>query len=311
MFLREALPLVEAFREKKALLDRGDKAHETISTAAVLAGANLATIFNAGALSSFSLLGMSQIIDDIVAVSAAAANAAYFLTGRTDPGPSIYYRRLMNRHFINPWRPWKFIDLDYLERIYEETLDVDAVMKSRCRLHVVVTTAEGEKFLLNTKDPGVRLISAIKATSAMPILYNRPVEVAGRLCFDGVGSDCLPVREAMERFTPKNLLIVTNHPWGHYRERSMLAERILSKIYLARYSKALRAGFLSRDAVHNTAVDYVRSCRGCNIAVVSPDYEISTTTRDPEVLKQFALHGAEKVWEVFGSGPLPRSEVLL
>ena len=57
--------------------------------------------FSAGALRGFEKSGMADVFDIVVGVSAGSPICAYFLSGQTTLGISIYLEELAKNKFIN------------------------------------------------------------------------------------------------------------------------------------------------------------------------------------------------------------------
>lgn len=314
MILKPESNLAERIREKQFLLRRGDVEHGEIRLAYVACGGNMMGAFGGGVMIGLELLGLSHTADVMVGVSAGAANLAYLLSQQAVLGTSIYYDNLVRREFINPYRLWKMVDIDYSTMVIgsEKSLNIEALRASRSQFYTVATTLDGDMHMLDAKAAGVDTLTAIKASKAIPILYNRPVELNGITYLDGVASACLPVRETIERFSSTDMLVILNTPWGKYRERSMAIERIASKLTMGKFSSKLRDGFLNRDDFHNRAIDYMMSdSHTCNIGVIAPDYEISKFTRDPNIIREIVMMGVRKVWEIFGEGAINPDDVFI
>jgi predicted patatin/cPLA2 family phospholipase len=257
------------------------------------------------------LAGLHDVFDVVVGVSAGAANAAYLLSKQTIPGTSIYYEDLTDKRFINPFRMRKVVDIDYVEWVFRnhKVLDLEAIRQSRSEFYTVATSTNGDAHFINTKT--VDTVMALKASMAMPVLYNKPVEIGGDFYLDGVASACIPVEETIRKFQPTDLLIVMNTPLEKYPEKISLAERFATRLALRRFSRELRDGFLKRDVFHNQTIDILNNGAGCNVAVICPDFMISKHTQNKKLLREVAVCGARRVWDVFGSGELKASEILL
>jgi predicted patatin/cPLA2 family phospholipase len=305
------LRLVERIRNKQSMLLVRDENHRAIRLALVGCGGNLAGSFGGGVMVGFERLGLANVFDYVIGVSAGSANLAYLLSQQAVLGSSIYYQDLIDRRFINPWRLRKLVDIDYLEDIIrnKKPLNTDAIRQSRSEFFVTATTINGECQLLDAK--ACDIVSALKASMAIPMLYNRPVELGGCHYLDGAASSCLPIRETLGRFDPTDVLVILNRPIHDELVGVRIIERLLAMIYLRRFSDKLRRGFLERHLTMTAALDFIKSGCGVNIAIISPDYPISNHDQNPQTLRQFVFHGATKVWQMFGQVGLSHADVLL
>ena len=108
-------------------------------------------------------------------------NASYFVTGQARLGIRIYYEDMNRRAVVNPWRFWKILDLD---RLFAQTilsakqLRLDAILAARSKLHIATLEAKtgtGRLFDAQALGGEAELLSALRAATAAPFLYNQPV----------------------------------------------------------------------------------------------------------------------------------------
>src|SRR5262249_61867100 len=87
--------------------------------------------------------------------SAGGVTAAYFLPGQGKLGMTVSFDDIATRRFINPWRVFKIVDVDYAyDRVVslEKPLDEAAIRASRVRLLLSVTDARsGQNELLDVR----------------------------------------------------------------------------------------------------------------------------------------------------------------
>jgi len=108
--------------------------------ALVIEGGGMRGVISAGSLLALDLLGFRELFDEIYATSAGGVNAAYFLSGQGKLGMTVYFDDIANRRFINPWRLFKIVDVDYAvsdslpiaRAIANGCTDVLVLASSRC-----------------------------------------------------------------------------------------------------------------------------------------------------------------------------------
>lgn len=296
---------VERILLKRDLLRAGDERHQEIRPLLLACGGGMAGVFGGGLMIGLELAGLSHVFDAAVGVSAGAANAAYLLAKQAPLGTSIYYENLARSRFINLFRFGKIMDLDYLENIFRDRKELNVASIKLCRssFYVAVTRRDGEGMFLSAKDESLDMISAIKASMAVPIAYNRIVKVGYGSYVDGGASNPIPLREAIEAFRPTDILVVLNRPSQLYRTEPGIVSKLIEKMYLRKFSRDFRESFHRYDERYNASLDLLSSptaFRGINIAVIAPDYYVGRLTRNASVLRQFARHGVEKAYEAFG-----------
>src|SRR3990167_2119037 len=94
-------PLVRNLLSKKKLLLKGNPSHARIKTALIIGGGGMRSAFSAGALRGLEKSGLADVFDIVVGISAGSPICAYFLSGQTALGTSIYFEELAKNKFIN------------------------------------------------------------------------------------------------------------------------------------------------------------------------------------------------------------------
>ena len=274
----------------------------------VVEGGGMRGVLSAGSLLAVDLLGFRSCFDVVYAVSAGSVNAAYFLSGQGRLGITVYFDDISSRRFINPWRAWKMVDVDY---VYDhlvpqvKPLDEAAIRRSLQEFFVTATDVHtGENVLLDAKDPTVSVARFLKASSALPILYNRKVVISGKSYMDGGVSGGLPIDWAIAQGCT-DLLVLLSRPSTYMNEGPNLFERWLFRVFLGLKYPAMYRGFVKASSVkernRRLAVG-IESSPGVNIATICPDPEedsINRTTIDRAKLLKGAYLSAAKVFDCF------------
>jgi len=277
----------------------------------ILEGGAMRGIISAGGVLALEELGMTGVFDEVYGASAGAVNASYFLAGQAAYGITIYYQDINNRHFISLGRLRKIVDIDYLfDTVIPERkpLRVKDVLASPSRLFVSITDAgTGEGLLVNAQNSEVPLLTLLKASTALPVLYNRPVKVAGRDCFDGGLTNPLPIQDAIDSGCT-DLLVLLTRPAGYVEGAPRPFERWLFEKVCARGNTPLLGAFLNlhnrANAARDLALGRRRPAVPVNIATVCPDDEgpgIGRTTKRGDRLKAAAAESARRTLRAFGS----------
>jgi len=156
----------------------------------VLEGGGIRAAYSAGVLQSLYRAGIR--FDAVVGSSTGGVNAAYFAAGQPDvvariwrevvPDDFISYRRL-----LTPWgTPALDVDrmMDQVLQSGWSALDVEAALAGSPALHVVATdVTSGEPVV--ARPMRENLFEWLRASAAIPVGYNRIVEVEGRRLVDG------------------------------------------------------------------------------------------------------------------------------
>ncbi|MEE9180530.1 MAG: patatin family protein [Vicinamibacteria bacterium] len=185
------------------------------SRALVLEGGGMRGTYTAGVLEAFAENGRSYGFDFVVACSAGACTAASFLAGQPRRNRTVYLDYLAGRKFIRWYRLLNggdVMDIDYLtDEVHGKLcpLDLEALKRSPILLHIGVTDAEtgNVRYLNNHEDD---LLTALRATCALPLFYRRPVVYQGRRYVDGGVGDPVPVLKALALGAKEVVVVLTS-----------------------------------------------------------------------------------------------------
>src|SRR5580765_5249695 len=180
---------IDLLKERARQWRQGRAPDDGRKVALIVEGGAMRGVISCAALMSLQDLGMTTVFDEVYGASAGAVNAAYFLAGQAAYATTIYYQKINNTRFIRRLWHRKLVDIDDLfDSIIggERPLRVDRVLASRSRFFVTIADAcTGEAFLVEAQSSTTPLLTLLKASAAMPLLYHGLVSVDGRDCFDG------------------------------------------------------------------------------------------------------------------------------
>lgn len=227
-------------------------------TALVVQGGGMRGVYSMGALTALEDHGLRRSFDLIIGSSAGAINAAYFLTGQAHGAVDVYVEYLSNRHFVNPWRINKIVDIDYLvDHALRKCLpiDVTALRESASELQIVLTDADtaGARVVSN-RDPDFDFYEIVRATAALPALYNRRIPLGDRYYVDGGTADSVPVVRAAE-WGAKEVLAVLTRSSGYRRLGHGPVYQTIASLMARGQSKAIRSRLGRADVPFNDAMD--------------------------------------------------------
>src|SRR6185295_6859359 len=204
---------IELLKERARRAREGKLPDDGRKVGLVVEGGAMRGVISCAALMGLEELGMNDLFDEVYGASAGAVNAAYFLAGQAAFATTIYYQKVNNTRFIRRLWHRKVVDIDDLfESIIagNRPLRIEKVLASRSRLFITIADASsGEAFLGLAQSCATPLLTLLKATTAMPLLYNGLVSVDGRDCFDGGLVNPLPIAEAIESGCTDLLVMMT------------------------------------------------------------------------------------------------------
>jgi predicted patatin/cPLA2 family phospholipase len=274
-------------------------------TTLILDGGGMRGIFGMGACRGLEYLGLTSVFDDVVGVSAGAANGAFFIAQQAALACTVYTDDLTDKRFVNYWRLKKIVDIDYLaDHVlrFVKRIDVQQIRASNIELWVAVTqmkTGRGE--LLKAKAyPDI--IRCLKASMAMPILYNIPVTLGNKYYLDGLNSLDVPIKAAIEKLHPTDMLVILNRPLNYRKAKwHRQLNWLTGKLMLRSVPKEYFTTFVNTDVNFNKSVDVNEFMDGSiRIAVITPNNEIiKRTTQDRNALIKAANEAEKEVIKVF------------
>lgn len=288
---------------KRDLLRQGDPAHEHIRTGILVDGGSMRGVYTGGVVTALHQFGMTEVFDYAVGISAGAAGCAYFLAGQAEMGTSIYYEDLIDKRFINLKRVRKILDLDYLFHVIRSVkpLDLDRVRKSRTHLLIGVTNAEtGLCTYLDARDPDLDLMAAFQASAALPIVYNRAIQINGVPYTDGASGCGLPVNYLVNELGCTDSLVIMNQPISEKGGRESLLETVLVTLFSRHFSPALRSAYIGRNKLYDEGTAFIRTYRAggspVNIGVIAPEEGlVGRLTTDKTLLKDVARRSEQQM----------------
>lgn len=255
--------------------------------------------FTAGVLEAFAegLGDDGRGFDLAVACSAGACNAASYLAGQPWRNRRVYLDFLDGGKLVR-WNRLLFggniMDIDYL--IDDVTvklcpLDMERLRKSPIPLYIGVMDADtGDTRYLNSREDD--LVTALRATCALPTFYKRPVSYQGRRYIDGGVSDPVPVQKAIELGAKELVVVLTSSVEARTRKRRHLPGilRLLSS------DPAVRNVLEERHLRYRKVSELLDSPpQGVEIRVLRPSRPlgVSRATRDRRKLKKACDLGYE------------------
>jgi predicted patatin/cPLA2 family phospholipase len=301
---------IDLLKERAHCFKQGREPADGRKACLIVEGGAMRGVISCAALMALEDLGMTNVFDEVYGASAGAVNAAYFLAGQAAYATSIYYQKINNTRILRHLWNRKIVDIDDLfDSVIarDRPLRVDRVLASRSRLFITIADAStGQAFLGLAQSSETPLLTLLKASSAMPLLYNGLVTVGGRDCFDGGLINPLAIPDAIESGCTDILVLLTRP--ASFRECSpSRIEQQVFDILCARGNPELMRAYCSTYLRENTVRDIalgrqlVPDC--VSIATICPedtDPKIERMTRDATLLKSAAIASAKRTFEAFG-----------
>ncbi|MDX1927725.1 MAG: patatin-like phospholipase family protein [Pirellulaceae bacterium] len=304
--------VIRNIQQRAANRRAGTSIDDNRKIALVIEGGGMRAVYSAAGATALAQLGYSGLFDEVYATSAGVMNASYFIANQALLGMSVYFENCATRNFFNPARFWKVIDVDYIvDKVaaVEKRLDVDAVKRSVTRLLVAACDYRtGAPLLIDTQTTETPIWEVFRAAMAIPVFYNRTVQVDGRACVDCGTILPFPLTDAINRGCTDILVLLTRP--SSFEERSPpLGMKLTFNVVHSRFKRTLSHAFAHRresaQRVRELALGRIAPPPGVNIMAAFPDESdaVQSTTTQQDIVYPAALRYGKKVLELFGHDP--------
>lgn len=301
---------ITAVKDRVRRWRAGDRTPDGRKLGLVIEGGAMRGVCSAGGVAALAHLGLSDLFDEVYATSAGVMNASYFLSHQPASGISVYFENCTTRLFINPLRFWKVINVDYLfDQVVrvEKPLDIERILSSRTKLFVaVIDKRTGEGLVIDTQATNTPLLRVLKAATAVPIFYNRTIEIDGRPCMDGGLAIPFPLEQALANGCT-DILVLLTRPADFRTEAPGWEMRRMFDIICARGLEGVSRTYALHHehdrAARDLAIGRTPAPPGVNIATLctDPSEVVQRTTVRSDLLREGALRYGRNVLRAFGA----------
>jgi predicted patatin/cPLA2 family phospholipase len=265
-------------------------------------GGGMRGVYGAGVVTGLEKAGFHDVFDLTAGVSAGAADIAYFLAGQAEYGTPIYYEQLANRTFINFSRLNRIMDIDYVDHIcrFVKPLDQGRIRQSRSAFYIGVTNARtGKGEMIDAKTEGVDIVDLLRASAAVPIVYNKSVSVNGVDYCDGQIGHGIPLDFLLDRVCT-DVLLVLNSPVELMNEKRTKLERRLCRVLLRKFTPEFRTATVMRNQLYNRSLKALGANSTVNLGILAPTAKtVSFFSRDSKAMQMVARDAEAQVRSLF------------
>lgn len=254
----------------------------------VLEGGAMRGIYSAGVLECF--LEDKINFQYVIGVSAGACMAASCLSDQSGRNKRVNIDFVNDKRYLSYKNLFLKGELFGMDFIFDEIpnnidpLDIRRIIDGPEEFVIVTTDCQtGEPVYFNKDDYDVDTLgSCLRASSSIPF-FAQPVDVGGKMMFDGGISDPIPLVKSESDGNEKNIVVLTK-PRGYYKKPSRAASVISYKKY-PKIDERIRV----RYKHYNERLAYIfdEEKKG-NVLVIAPsvDTGVGRTTRNKAKLEQ-------------------------
>ena len=238
-----------------------------LRNALVVEGGGMRGAFTCGVLDAFLQQNFNPF-DLFVGVSSGSTN----LAKQHGRNIELYLDHSLRPEFIRYGRFFKGGDLldmqwmwDTVEK--ENPLDQNTLFAQNPDFYMVLTHARSghAEYLRAGKD---NIIDGLRASSSIPYLTRKAVEIFGEPYFDGGVADALPVQWAAQQSNIKNLLVIRTRTQSYFKASSK-ADQFFAKYLMNQYA-GFSDSLKQRCQRYNATVDFMRQNNQQGILEVCP-----------------------------------------
>lgn len=304
--------VIDSLLARRSAADPARARDDGRKIALVFEGGGMRGVCSGGGAVALDHLGLPSMFDAVYATSAGVMNASYLLSGQAKLGIRIYYEDLTRRRFINPFRLWKIMDMDYVfDEVVKRSkpLDVPRLLSSHADFYVAMMDMnQAESHLVDVKRSKSDVLQTLKAATAMQVLYNRAVLVENRHCMDGGLLIPFPIHQAIADGCTDLLVLLTN-PLVFVEPAPRWHTRWLFNRFCTRSSRPVRKIFADQHLpgaiARDLATGRVQPVGDVNIACFGVDAaeRVHRTTMDPVALREAGTRYGRALLAAFGADP--------
>jgi predicted patatin/cPLA2 family phospholipase len=178
----------------------------------VLQGGGMRGVYSAGAFAPLAAYGFQDTFEHVIGSSAGAINGAYLMGGMAE-SYKVYEDELTNKNFVNLARRDKKVDVDYAIDValhQKNPVNIERLRRAHTTLHVVMTNARtGKKEVISDHHKFLEIYEELRATAALPFLYDKKIKIRDTEYIDGGVSDLLPVDVAVQLGCTDIMVVMT------------------------------------------------------------------------------------------------------
>ncbi|GAA4406206.1 patatin-like phospholipase family protein [Tsukamurella soli] len=224
-------------------------------------GGGTRSAYSAGMAAAVAEAGLLEAFDAVYGTSGGGLNAAWLLTGEGPKWlPSWGWPDVLAQRVTNPRRLLRggpLVDTTHLvDHVYSVVTPMDyrAILDNPVSLHPIATDAATGKAvdLARFIRDEAALRRALRATTALPLLAGPPVELGGRLWFDGGLAEPVPFRTPLSQGVT-HLLVLRSRKASDPGRPSRVEGIVLDLYFASRRGPYRRAPVAAADEVADTA----------------------------------------------------------
>jgi predicted patatin/cPLA2 family phospholipase len=280
--------------------------------ALVIEGGSSRGAYSSGMTVAIERLGLLPLFDAVYGSSAGALNGAWLLCGRAGSTMHAWWDPAVMRGTIDPRRALRrrpIVDTHFLvHTVYAEILPMgfQEILDNPVEFHPMATDAQtgASTDLREHLHDRASLQAALRASTAMPLLAGRPVEIDGRRFVDAGVSEPVPVQTALAQNATHLVALRTRRSDERVRPPDRAQRLVLSR-WFARHAPGALEPWLRRE-VARAEEEQILAAHPAALRIRPPigSAKVGRTERGEVVLKQAVHTGLQAATDALGPAGL-------
>jgi predicted patatin/cPLA2 family phospholipase len=237
-------PVQQLLRERSQHSSVPGRREDDARLVLLIEGGSSRGAYSSGMTIAIERLGLLPLFDAVYGTSAGALNGAWLLCGRADATKHAWWEPSIMRTTIDPRRIVRrrpVVDTHFLvHTVYTEIMPMgfQEVLNNPVEFHPMATDADtgaSTDLHKNLRDQA-SLQAALRASTAMPLLAGKPIELDGHRYIDAGVSESVPIRTAIAQGATHIVALRTKRSDENSSAPPSRVERLVASRWFARHA---------------------------------------------------------------------------
>lgn len=243
--------------------------------AIVTNGGGMKCAYSAGVLYTLARDYNLKDPEMLIGSSGSSGSLAYYLAGQYEDIKTIWTELLTSKKFVNIRRFWRIMDINYLiDGIFKKQVPLNSenVNNSETKLFIAATEYKTGQSYFFLNSPENNIFESLRASKAVPIAFNKKVNIRETAYIDGTISSpiLVNIKKAISEGA-NNLIVICD-----YTDLSLFTKiywRIYSIFVNKNIAKVLK-NYLSQKKIRS------EDFKSINMVIVRPSRKLKITPLD-------------------------------
>lgn len=258
---------------------------------------NLSIVAEGGGMRGAYTLGVMDALysyfklrkaDYLAASSSGTGTLAYYASGQFYPGYHIWTRHVTNPRLIslaNIARNKPILDIDYIiDDVFRKKIPLShrKLKNSKMKLIMPLTNLKTQKAEYFSNKSSESIFEVLRAAMAVPLLYNKHIEIGGEKYFDGSFSDPVPI--GIPEIKDSRKIVILASRLEDHDELNLRIEKILASLFRFKLNKTIRKNLERRYMIYKKTLKDLAELEKKGDVVIKPSKRMSRFDNRPKII---------------------------